>query len=239
MKRIFSWGKFFVITALVIAVSGTAHAVFAQGGSAGANKESGPAMNCKKDQQLCLAPYFSKPSDQLKALTAPPIASGTIRTVNYSVATKGQLKSSFEDFKKLANETLNSPLGWSRLGVTFKEVASGGDFTLFLSQASEVPGFSSGCDSTYSCNVGRFVIINEDRWLGATDSWNQGGGSLRDYRHMVVNHETGHWLGQGHESCPGPGQPAPVMQQQSISLQGCSFNPWPVASEIYSPRLGI
>lgn len=76
------------------------------------------------------------------------------------------------------------------------------------------------------------MIINEDRWLGATPAWNDAGGSLRDYRHMVINHETGHWLGFSHSYCGGPGQLAPVMQQQSISLQGCKFNPWPLTSEI-------
>ena len=114
-----------------------------------------------------------------------------------------------------------------------------GTFTLVLSEASQVPSFSSGCDAMYSCNVGRYVIINQDRWLGATPPWNSAGGSLRDYQHMVVNHETGHWLGHGHADCSGVGQPAAVMQQQSINLQGCRFNPWPTASELWSSRLGI
>ncbi|HVW34925.1 MAG TPA: DUF3152 domain-containing protein, partial [Acidimicrobiia bacterium] len=55
--------------------------------------------------------------------------------------------------------------------------------------------------------------------------------TLAEYRAMVVNHETGHWLGFGHAFCSGPGQPAPVMQQQSMSLQGCAFNSWPLPSE--------
>ena len=37
---------------------------------------------------------------------------------------------------------------------------------------------------------------------------------------MVINHETGHWLGLGHSFCSGPGQLAPVMQQQSIDVTG-------------------
>lgn len=49
---------------------------------------------------------------------------------------------------------------------------------------------------------------------------------------MVINHEVGHRLGFGHATCPGPGQLAPVMMQQSISLAGCKFNPWPVAGEL-------
>lgn len=181
---------------------------------------------------------FVAPSITAPAPPAPP-ARPITRTVTYDATTRGNITADFAAFKSLANQTLNDTRGWSRLGVKFVEVASGGQFTLVLSEASQVPSFAAGCDSTYSCNVGRYVIINQDRWQGATASWNQAGGSLRDYRHMVVNHETGHWLGHGHAGCPAAGQPAPLMQQQSIGLQGCTFNPWPLASELRSSRLGL
>jgi len=161
------------------------------------------------------------------------------RTVTYDVATKGVITANVVEFRSQANATLNDARGWARLGANFQEVASGGMFTLVLSEASQMTSFSSGCGTEYSCRAGRFVIINQDRWLGATPSWNQAGGSLRDYRHMVINHETGHWLGHDHAQCPGPGQPAMVMQQQSISLQGCTFNPWPTTAELWSTQLGI
>lgn len=161
------------------------------------------------------------------------------KVVTYSVITRGAISANVAEFRIQANATLNDQRGWSRMGVAFQEVSSGGMFTLVLSEASQLPSFSPGCGVEYSCRAGRYVIINQDRWLGATPSWNQAGGSLRDYRHMVVNHETGHWLGHDHRSCGGAGQPAPVMQQQSISLQGCSFNPWPLANELRSTQLGI
>ncbi len=160
-------------------------------------------------------------------------------TVTYDVMTKGAVYASLSEFKLLANQTLNDPRGWSRMNVKFVEVASGGRFTLVLAEASQLPTFSSGCSSDYSCRAGRYVIINQDRWMGATPSWNAAGGSIRDYRHMVVNHETGHWLGHDHQSCGGAGQFAPVMQQQSMDLQGCKFNPWPLTSELTSSQLGI
>jgi hypothetical protein len=50
---------------------------------------------------------------------------------------------------------------------------------------------------------------------------------------MVVNHETGHWLGHGHLGCGGAGRLAPVMMQQSKGLDGCKHNPWPLASELW------
>ena len=112
----------------------------------------------------------------------------------------------------------------------FRRVPRGGDFTLVLSEASLVPSFSSSCSATWSCRVGRYVIINQERWSHASPAWNAARRSLRDYRHMVVNHETGHWLGRGHAGCPGSG-PAPVMMQQSTGTGGCSFNPWPLPRE--------
>lgn len=161
------------------------------------------------------------------------------KNVTYSVTTRGAIRANLAEFRSQANATLNDPRGWARMGVSFQEVASGGMFILVLSEASQLPSFSPGCGTEYSCRAGQYVIINQDRWLGATGSWNQAGGTLRDYRHMVVNHETGHWLGHGHAQCGGAGQSAPVMQQQSISLRGCKFNPWPVDSELWSTQLGI
>lgn len=150
----------------------------------------------------------------------------------YEVNSRGGIASDLNEFASLAAETLGSVLGWGQAGISFQRVASGGNFTLVLSSPDQMTTFSSGCDSTYSCNVGRYVVINDERWRTATPSWNGAGGSLRDYRHMVVNHETGHWLGFGHMQCPAVGAPAPVMQQQSISLQGCAFNPWPTPVEV-------
>jgi hypothetical protein len=87
--------------------------------------------------------------------------------------------------------------------------------------------FGGACDVIWSCRSGPNVVINEDRWLGASPAWNETGASLTDYRNMVINHETGHWLGFGHQLCDAAGEAAPVMQQQSMGLQGCAPNPWP------------
>ena len=77
-------------------------------------------------------------------------------------------------------------------------------------------------------------MINQTRWRHASPSWNRAGRPVREYRHMVVNHETGHWLGHGHLGCAGRGRPAPVMMQQSKGLAGCRHNPWPLPSELWS-----
>ncbi len=152
------------------------------------------------------------------------------RRVTYSVTTRGRITTSVREFARLAQETYDDPRGWRAGGVQFRRVPRGGHFTLVLSEARLVPSFSSTCSSTWSCRVGRYVIINQERWKHASPAWNAARRSLRDYRHLVVNHETGHWLGRGHVGCPGSG-PAPVMMQQSKGTGGCSFNPWPLPWE--------
>ena len=156
------------------------------------------------------------------------------RTVRYHVETRGRITTSLQEFRSQAQQTYDDPRGWRAAGIRFVPVKSGGAFTLVLAQASYVPRFSSSCSAMWSCRVGRFVIINQDRWKNASPAWNAAHLALRDYRHMLVNHETGHWLGLGHAQCPGPGRLAPVMQQQSKGLQGCRFNPFPTRHEIAS-----
>jgi uncharacterized protein DUF3152 len=150
---------------------------------------------------------------------------------HYSVRGKGNV-SSIEEFAAAAAETYADRRGWSLGGlVRFERVASGGDFTLWLAADSRMSTFGGACDVVWSCRNGDNVVINEDRWLGASPAWNAGGESLREYRHMVVNHETGHWLGFGHSTCAAPGVAAAVMQQQSMGLQGCAASAWPLAGE--------
>jgi hypothetical protein len=139
-------------------------------------------------------------------------------------------------FRRLAQETYDDPRGWRAGGVQFRRVRRGGDFTLVLAAPGAVPSFSPTCSSRWSCRVGRHVIINQTRWNHASPAWNRAGRSLRDYRHMVVNHETGHWLGLGHASCPGGRGKAPVMMQQSKGTGGCRLNPWPLAREAAAIR---
>jgi hypothetical protein len=155
------------------------------------------------------------------------------RIVKYNVTTWGTVQADSETFKKLVAQTLQDSRGWRSANITFNYVTSGEDLTVVLSEPARVASASPICDSFYSCRVGRFAIINDDRWRLATSVWS---GSLRDYQHMVLNHEVGHWLGRGHAFCGGRGQLAPVMQQQSMGLQGCKTNPWPLGFEIQAVK---
>lgn len=216
-------------------------------------QEQSATAACQTTDPFCLTPQLQTATTRLDAVSVPKIATpawltaqggssqtDSAREVAYMTSTKGTVTADYEEFKSQVNQTLNSPDGWSRLGIRFVRVESGGQFTVWLSEASQVPSFSpAGCDAIVSCRVGNNVIINEQRWVNGADAWNNAGGSLKNYRHMVVNHETGHWLGHGHEYCAGAGQPAPVMQQQTMDMQGCTPNPWPQPQELYAPTLGI
>lgn len=198
------------------------------------------ALESIKPPKLGQPDWYKKQveAEQAAAATArqTPRRGGTNTTFTYTVKTD-QSQSSLATFASLANQTLNDPRGWAQLGVSFREVPSGGQFNLILAAAHRVPSYAPGaCSADWSCRVGVSVIINEMRWNGATPAWNAAGGDLRDYRHMVINHEVGHWLGHGHAACGATGSYAPIMLQQSISLQGCKFNPWPLPSELWTSR---
>ena len=95
--------------------------------------------------------------------------------------------------------------------------------------------FSPSCSVEYSCRVDNNVIVNDDRWNGGTQQWLAAGGNLARYRTMVINHEVGHRLGHidNETTCAGEGQLAPLMQEQSMHLDGCKANEYPLDSELW------
>jgi hypothetical protein len=151
------------------------------------------------------------------------------RLHTYIVRTRGHIVASVARFAAWAAATYADPRGWMRAHHRFRRVSSGGNFTLVLAQARYLPTYSSVCSTLYSCRVGRYVIINQTRWRLSSPHFT---GDKAMYRTMVINHETGHWLGRPHAYCSGPGRLAPVMQQQSKGMQGCRPNAWPLAREI-------
>jgi len=75
-----------------------------------------------------------------------------------------------------------------------------------------------------SCAVGDVAVLTWYRWVEGAEAY---GEDRAGYRQYLVSHEVGHTLGHGHVGCPGEGEPAPVMLQQTKGLQGCAANPWP------------
>lgn len=159
---------------------------------------------------------------------------GTTYTVTYDVSSRGTIQGDLEEFRKIVAETYADERGWQRAGVTLKEVPSGGQLHVVLASGEEVKKVSpSDCSEELSCRVGRYVLVNDARWMNATESYTQAGISLSDYRQMVINHETGHYLGHDHVECDTAVGVGSVMLQQSTGLRGCAANSWPLPNELW------
>ncbi|MFI1993173.1 DUF3152 domain-containing protein [Actinoplanes sp. NPDC020271] len=134
-------------------------------------------------------------------------------------------------FARAIDSTLGDKRSWIRSGkVRLRRVpeSAEADFTIYLASAatSEKMCAAGGLhtEGFTSCRVPGQVIINAERWADAVPDYD---GELWEYRQYTINHEVGHELGHGHESCPGKGKPAPVMLQQTYGLDGCTRNAWP------------
>lgn len=166
-----------------------------------------------------------------------------VKVIYYKTMVWGSVVTSFADFRQKVAETLNDARGWVRAGLKFVEVESGQDVNVILSDPASL-GATPGCSADLSCTTwANQVIINDIRWREGTEPSRAAGMSTRDYQHMVVNHEMGHWLGHyAHiDGCTAEngfiGGPAPIMLQQSTGLRGCaSFNAWPLESELWTLR---
>lgn len=143
-------------------------------------------------------------------------------------------------FAELVRSVLTDQRGWSQAGYVFSFDDADADYTVVLAEGDEVDQLCLPYDTfgRFSCQIGPVVALNADRWRGAVDSWPT---SLDEYRTMLVNHEVGHLIGQHHpaDRCPGAGQPAPVMAQQSSGVDPCTANPWPLPWEIACANLRL
>lgn len=163
------------------------------------------------------------------------VAGSGYQKVTYDISTRGVVNGDLESFSEIVVQTLNDERGWVRAGVKFERVESGGMMHVILAAPNEVEAAApGGCSAELSCRVGSLVLINDDRWMNGSDSYNELGLALKDYRQMVINHEVGHFLGHDHiASCETAKGPAPVMLQQSTGLRGCQPNAWPLPSELW------
>lgn len=126
-------------------------------------------------------------------------------------------------------EILADPRGWSRDGARFRQVA---DRSAGLVIRIGTPSTTDRLCGRYgldtrgevNCRGGENVLVNLVRWQLGSPNFD---GPATEYRALIINHEVGHWLGRGHETCPGPGKPAPAMMQQIKGLKGCTSNAWP------------
>ncbi|NUR70563.1 MAG: DUF3152 domain-containing protein [Hamadaea sp.] len=154
---------------------------------------------------------------------------GTLR--RYQIAVEDGTGQDAAAFASTVETVLGDPRSWIAGGKTkFQRVPKGAshEFVIYLATpaTSEKMCAAGGLHTERytSCRITGQVIINLARWLTAIPDYNA---PLDVYQAYAINHEVGHQLGLYHEACPGRGQPAPVMQQQTYGLKGCVANSWP------------
>ncbi|MFG2116538.1 DUF3152 domain-containing protein [Streptomyces sp. NPDC048718] len=178
-----------------------------------------------------------KGSGRFETVPGADKAPGKGRKYRYRVDIEKELGLDGSLFAQAVQRTLNDRRSWAGDGeMTFERVSSGpADFVITLASPGTTGAWcaKSGLDTTVdnvSCDSASTerVMINAFRWAQGSPTFGQQ--AMHAYRQMLINHEVGHRLGHGHESCRTPGKLAPVMQQQTKSLDidgiKCLPNSW-------------
>ncbi|MEJ5866496.1 DUF3152 domain-containing protein [Pseudokineococcus sp. 5B2Z-1] len=166
--------------------------------------------------------------------TAPassPEAGGDARVVQVRVQVEEGLPADAAAVAGTVMDVLGDPRGWGRDGWAFARTddADGSpepDVTVVLASPRLTDELCAPLrtQGVLSCRNGERAVLTWYRWAGGAEAY---GEDREGYRRYLVSHEVGHFLGHGHEPCAGPGEPAPVMLQQTKGLDGCTPQPWP------------
>ncbi len=158
---------------------------------------------------------------------ASTAADPAVVDVRYTVEVENGLPFGLSDTAAVISSTLRDAKGWSAvLGVSLERVDAGADLRVLVATPMTTDELCSplATKGRVSCRNGGLVVLNARRWAAGVSHYN---GAVPLYRRYLINHEVGHALGQQHAECPGTGEPAPVMQQQTYGLDGCRANAWP------------
>lgn len=223
--------------------SPSASAGAGEGGS-GDGPSSSPGSSPGKSSPSKSASASASASSSESAVTIPRTGPGTFTTapggsgkvgkgttpLRYRVEVEKGLALSPAEVAEEVEAVLADPRGWTTDGKSAFQRVSGGatDFVVKLATPGTVDEFCGrvglNTRGEYNCQAGDDVMVNLERWELATPVYAD---DVEDYRALIINHEVGHFLGQGHVTCPGAGKPAPAMMQQIKGMKGCVPNVWP------------
>lgn len=198
-----------------------------------APRESPTEAPAEAPATVGVASYAQRGAGTLSVVDGTSAVYGTGPLRRFIVEVEDGIGVEGRPFAQAVETTLGDPRSWGSGGrlsfqrVGAAEAAAGAfDFTVSLVSPGNMetycPGVGTG--GYTSCRYGARAVINLARWATAVPDY---AGDVATYRRYVVNHEVGHALGNGHQDCPGAGQVAPVMQQQTLGLAGCVRNAWP------------
>lgn len=200
-------------------------------------------------------PYAEQGDLTYRVVGTPGLAvgEGTERTVRYVVEVENGVDTSGsggdDALAAMVDATLANPKGWShdpRFRLEHVGPEDNPDMRIQLTSVGtthELCGAALAMETSCYTTMGNRVVLNESRWVRGAAPF---AGDLGSYRQYLINHEVGHGLGyMSHEPCGAEGELAPIMMQQTLSLNNselhavnpaevypdddatCVFNPWP------------
>lgn len=171
---------------------------------------------------------------KLSVLTVPGSdSSRTGKKVTFSVEAEGGLGVDLAQFASTVRQVLGDERGWEAKDSLHFELVDKAKIdagtvpdvriTLASPKLTDELCAPLRTNGEVSCNRHGRAVINAKRWGRGVEYYKD----LSQYRIYIINHEVGHSLWHPHETCPAKGQPAPIMLQQTLGLQGCTAWPWP------------
>ena len=202
-------------------------------------------------------PYTTTGAGTFYEVGAPGMTAGegTELVVRFAVEVEHGIDTSGyggdEAFAHMVDATLSDPRGWiNDPRFRFEHVSVNDDPSLkirltSLDTTAELCGVQIGTETSCRTRITGedTVLLNESRWVRGAVPFQ---GDLGSYRQYLINHEVGHAVGFAeHVPCPEPNALAPIMMQQTLSLNNaqlremspednypdnpdtCRTNPWP------------
>jgi hypothetical protein len=190
-------------------------------------KDREPSTKTQRKEKAVVVPATG-PGTYAMADTSVKPASTAGRLIRFDVRVEDNLEIDPDEAAEQIAEVLNDKRSWRGTGrwrFQLVSVGAGAEMHAYIVTPGTTDRLCAPLRTRgdVSCQNGSRVVLNAKRWLLGADSY---GADLKNYRRYLVNHEFGHYLGYRHVECPGAGESAPVMMQQTKGLDGCRKNPW-------------